>query len=321
MHKHVVVGGTFDKLHTGHQHFLTHAFTQGARVTIGLTSARYVRRYKKGKGIAPYSKRYQVLTSWLRREGYAARTTVVPLDDPHGSAVLPDGFDAIVVTEDNYLVAHQINLKREAIGLPALVVIRVALVAAQDRTPISSTRIRRGEIDREGRLLMPDSLKPDLQKSLGTVLTGAQIPQSVLIYRDNVIVTVGDVTTQTVFACGVQPSLAIIDLLVERKPYQPFESYKFPKRYAIRRLTSGPGYISKRAIREIAAWSKSVKKRTVLVIAGEEDLLTIPALIEAPIGAVLYYGQPRVAGKEGMVEVVVTQKKKDAAKELLSQFI
>ncbi len=321
MYKHVVVGGTFDTLHAGHQHFLSRAFEEGARVTIGLTSARYIRRFKRNKGITPYSKRYQALVGWLRRQGHAARATVVPLHDPYGPAILPDGFDAIVVTTDNFPTAYQINVRREAMGLPALAIIRIDLVAGQDAKPISATRIRKGEIDREGRLLMPSSLKPDLQRPLGSVLTGHQIIQSVLRNRDNVIVSVGDVTTQTVFACGVQPSLAIIDLQVERKPYQSFESFKFPKRYKVKYLESGPGFIAKKAIKEIVRWSKDVKRRMVLVIDGEEDLLAMPAILHAPVGSIVYYGQPSIAGREGMVEVIVTAAKKDAVKELLSQFI
>lgn len=321
MYKHVVVGGTFDKLHRGHEYFLTSALNAGARVTIGLTSARYIKRYKKGKGIAPYSKRYRALTAWLRREGHSPRVTVVPIHDPYGPSVLPDGFDAIVVTQDNIHIAHQINMKREAVGLVPLHIVRVDLVAGEDARPISSTRIRKGEIDEGGRLLMPGHLKPELQKPLGAVLTGSEVLQSILKNRDDVIISVGDVTTQTVFACGVQPSLAIIDLQVERRPYQSFAAYKFPKRYTVVRLTSGPGYIAKRAVQAIETWSRDVKKRTVIVVDGEEDLLAIPAIIHAPRKSVLYYGQPSVTGREGMVEVLITEEKKREAKDLLSQFI
>ncbi len=321
MHKHIVLGGTFDTLHAGHRHFLATAFSHGARVTIGLTSARYIKRYKHKKGIAPYSKRYQALTGWLRREGLSARTIVVPLHDPFGPAILPDGFDAIAVTADNRKTAEEINTRRVAIGLRALHVVEIDLLKAEDAKTISATRVRGGEIDTDGRLLLPDRLRPMLKKPLGTVLTGHAIMKSLLHNRDNVIVSVGDVTTQTAFACGIQPSLAIIDLQVERKPYQSFAAYKFPRRYTVVRLTSGPGFIAKKAIKSIEAWSHDVKRRTVLVVEGEEDLLAIPAIVHAPVGSVVYYGQPAVAGDEGMVEVMVSKPKKAEAEKFLNQFL
>lgn len=317
MYKHVVVGGTFDGLHAGHQAFLRGAFGAGARVIIGLTSERYIRRYKKNKGVAPYSKRYQALTAWLRREGIAERTTVIPLDDRFGPAVLGDGFDAIAVTSDTRQTADEINRARMGRGFAPLAVIDLPLVVAQDTRPISATRVRAGEITGGGRLILPDNLRPELRKPLGTVLTGHDIEKSIVANRDNVTISVGDVATQTLFSFGVQPSLAIIDLQVNRKPYQSFEAYKFPKKYRIVRMKSGPGYIAKLAIKVIKEWSASVKDRTVLVIDGEEDLLAIPAIIHAPIGSMVYYGQPH----KGLVEVLVSSEKKKTAVELLQKFV
>lgn len=317
MYKHIVAGGTFDGLHKGHQHFLTKTFAAGARVTIGLTSGRYIQKYKKGKNVAAYSRRYQTLTSWLRRQGLSARATVMPLHDPFGPTLLPGGFDAIAVTCDNKVMAEEINRQREQRGLTVLGVVDIDLVAAEDRRPISSTRVRAGEIDTGGRLILPDTLRSELQRPLGRVLTGREIEDSIGRNRDNVTVAVGDVTTHTFFSFGVQPSLAIIDLYVGRKPYQSFEAYKFPKKYHVVRVKSGPGYIAKKAVSAIKAWSKRVRTRSVLVIDGEEDLLAIPAVIHAPVGSIVYYGQPQ----KGLVEVVVTSEKKKEAIELLRQFI
>jgi pantetheine-phosphate adenylyltransferase len=321
MHKHIVAGGTFDGLHAGHTHFLSQAFKHGARVTIGLTSARYIKRFKKGKGIRPYSQRYRLLTSWLRQEGYGPRAMIVPLHDPLGPAILPDEFDAIAVTADNMHVAKTINDERVSRGFVPLSIVPVDLLVGEDQKIISSTRLRGGEIDREGKLMMPDLLRPELQKPMGIVLKPQQVAYSVLHNRDNIIVTVGDVTTETIFSFGVQPALAVIDLQVERKPYQSFAAYKFPKKYLVKYLTSGPGFIAKKAVSVIRQWSKQVKKRTVLVVNGEEDLLAIPVIALAPLRSIVYYGQPAVGGqKEGLVEVVVTSEKKKQAKELLSQF-
>ncbi len=327
MYNHVALGGTFDGLHAGHKYFLASAFKSGARVTIGLTSQKYIQKYKKGKGVSPYSRRYNALTSWLRREGYSSRVVVLPLHDPFGPTLMPDGFDAIAVTRDNRHQADAINTKRQDRGLPPLAIVEVDLVSAHDLRPISSTRVRAGVITREGRLILPDSLRPQLQKPLGIVLTGQNIEKSILANRDNVTISVGDVATQTLFSFGVQPSLAIIDLYVERKPYQSFAAYKFPKKYRVVRVQSGPGFIAKKAVNVIKTWSKHVRERTVLVVTGEEDLLAIPAIMYAPTGSVVYYGQPPAAAwacgplQEGLVEVTINADKQREARELLKRFI
>jgi pantetheine-phosphate adenylyltransferase len=322
MYTHLVVGGTFDGLHRGHTSFLARAFAVSKEVTIGLTSEPYIRRFKKNQGVTPYSKRYQALTSWLRRHDLAGRAHIVPLDNKWGPAVLGE-FDAIAVTADNKAAALDINTVRVERGLAPLALVEVPLVDAQDHKAISSTRIRKGVIDGEGHLKMPDSLRPELQKPLGVLLSGDLVRESFQNNRDNVIITVGDVTTQSAFLSGVRPALAIVDLIVERRPFQSLEAYKFPKQYEVVHVESGPGFISKEAIGAIVSWSEQIRKRkrVVIVVAGEEDLLGLPAVLHAPLGSIVYYGSPPALGEEGLVEVVVTEEKKQDVAAMLGQFL
>ena len=55
------------------------------------------------------------------------------------------------------------------------------------------------------------------------------------------------------------------------------------------------------------------EKPAMVLIDGEEDLLTIPAVIEAPLGAVVFYGQPL----EGVVAVEVDERSKANARQIL----
>jgi pantetheine-phosphate adenylyltransferase len=321
MYNHVVLGGTFDGLHKGHKTILERAFAEGEFVTIGLTSEAYIKRFKKNKGISPFSHRYQALTKYLRTLKAADRATIVPLDNPWGPALLGD-FDAILVTRDNISRAVEINSIRKERGLPFLFFVEVPLVKAEDRRDLSSTRLRKGEIDTNGRMVMPDSMRWELKIPLGTLLTGKAIREHIRKNRDNITVTVGDVTTSTLFSCGVKPTLAIVDLQVERKPYQSFDAYKFPKQYEVVRVTSGPGFIALKAIEAIQTWVIGIRrrKRMVLVVDGEEDLLTLPAITNAPVGSIVYYGSPPSTDRPGLVAVEVTPRKKKEVAELLEQF-
>jgi pantetheine-phosphate adenylyltransferase len=322
MYNHVVLGGTFDGLHKGHKELLKRAFTEGELVTIGLTTESYVKRVKKGVGVSPYSRRYQALTKFLRGLKVADRATIIPLDNHWGPAILGD-FDAILVTKETISRAVEINTIRKERGLPVLFYIEVPLVKAEDRIAISSTRVRTGEIDKNGRLVMPDTMRWELKKPLGTLLTGKQIEEHIRKNRDNVTVSVGDITTNTLFSYGVKPALAIVDLQVERKPYQSLEAYKFPKQYEVVYIASGPGFIAKDAIEAIQHWVTGIRKRKrmVLVVDGEEDLLTIPAIIHAPENSIVYYGNPPSTDRPGLVAVEVTKKKKIDAEKLLEKFV
>lgn len=330
MYKHIALGGTFDGLHKGHKFFLSQAFNEAARVTIGLTSEVYIRRFKHGTHVSPYSARYGALTKWLRNKNLAERTTIVTLDDSFGPAVLGDMFDSIAVTEDNRSVGDEINRLRAQRGADPLTLIEIALVEAEDDVPISSSRIRNREIDSEGRLYLPQVIRRQLQEPMGKLLSGEDIEKAILAHKDAVTVCVGDITTQTFFFRGVQPSLAIIDCMVGRKPFQSLADYKFPKKYTVTHVKSGPGYIAKKAIQAIKVWTRTIKqrKRMVLVVDGEEDLLALPAMMYAPIGSFVYYGQPNGAlwvngpsYRGGLVEVEVTHKKKKEAIELLRMFL
>lgn len=322
MHQHIVVGGTFDGLHKGHMYFLKQAIASAQKITIGLTSEAYVRRFKKDSGVSPFSIRYRTLTTWLRKQGVADRVHIVPLDNKWGPVLLPDGFDSIAVTSQNTATAEEINAVRKERGLAPLTLVSIDLIEAEDQKPISSTRIRKGEIDKKGTLRMPDSLRPQLQKPLGEIISQEYSKKQISSHKDDIIITVGDITTETFFYCGIQPSLIIIDLHVERKPYQTLAQYKLPKKYDVMHVKSGPGFISKAALKALDLWKKGIRNRSrvAIVVEGEEDLMVIPVIAIAPIGSIVYYGSPPISGKEGLVEVIVTKEIKNRVKELINQF-
>ncbi|MFZ5845332.1 MAG: pantetheine-phosphate adenylyltransferase [Patescibacteria group bacterium] len=341
MFKTVIVAGTFDSLHRGHEAVLKRAFGEGERVTIGLTSDAYVAKFKvkslpAGKAgekfkVKTFQSRKQHLENWLKSQGYFDRARIVPLDDPIGPAVTAD-FEALIVTSQNRERGEEINRRRKARGLPEVTLIEVPLIAAADGAPISATRVRDGEIDRHGRLVMPEALRPELIKPLGRVLTGAAITNSLAQHRDKVLIAVGDVATKTLLEAGFKPKLAIIDGRVGRQPYHELNGYLTNLEMEKVKVVSGPGYISgeaRRIIQKILETRVSLKVQPckVIEVAGEEDLLTLPAVVYAPLGAMVYYGQPEMAAwacgpltKSGLVEVEVTPAKKREVESLLMQF-
>lgn len=149
----VAVGGTFDKLHKGHKALLTKAFEVGRRVLIGLCSDAFARLLEKQHEVAPYQERLEELKAFLNESGLLQRAAIIALDDAYGITISKDHIDALVVSSETEPTAVEINRKRKAIGLGSLQIIVVNMIPSENHTPICTTRIRRGEMDREGHML------------------------------------------------------------------------------------------------------------------------------------------------------------------------
>ena len=125
------------------------------------------------------------------------------------------------------------------------------------------------------------------------------------------MVTVGDRVTETIQeTTGRSADVFIVDGVERRTPRE------------VPNIAHGPtikaknpaGRITK-AARTAVKTAFAGEKPAMVLVDGEEDLLTIPALIDAPLGAVVFYGQPL----RGVVAVTVDEKSKERARDILAQ--
>lgn len=149
----MAVGGTFDEFHKGHRTLLKTAFEVGEKVMIGLCTDTLVEKLGKPHEIAPFAVRQEELKSFLIRHGWFERAEIVPLYDAYGPALTNERIETIVVSRETEARAREINEKRRANNLPPLSIVVIEMVLAENCDPISTTGIRRLEIDHEGRLL------------------------------------------------------------------------------------------------------------------------------------------------------------------------
>ena len=143
----VAVGGTFDKFHDGHKKLLSTAFELGNQIEIGVTSDEF--GGLKGD-IDSCKERMDNLKLFFKDK---SNINVVPLEDPFGTTIYEADFDAIVVSEETEPNAVKINEIRTSKDMNPLDIVIVSFVLAEDGNPISSTRIRRGEINKNGLIL------------------------------------------------------------------------------------------------------------------------------------------------------------------------
>ncbi|KPJ57186.1 phosphopantetheine adenylyltransferase [Parcubacteria bacterium DG_74_2] len=147
--KKVVIGGTFDTLHEGHKSLLRKAFELG-EVTIGLTSDVMASKIKE-REVEGFEQRKKELEDFIEKE-FNIKPKILKIEDKFGPTLKED-FDYIVVSPQTYETTLLINKKRQEINKKPIEIVKIDFVLAEDGQPISSHRILKGEIDRQGKLL------------------------------------------------------------------------------------------------------------------------------------------------------------------------
>ncbi len=146
--------------------------------------------------------------------------------------------------------------------------------------------------------------KKDIENIIRQISKDESIPK---------IITVGDVVTETLLNSSVVPDLAIIDEQVQRKKIKKQDYSLFEQEVA----ENPAGSITQAAWNKINFAIKKDDNKIIIKITGEEDLLVLPAIIEAPYNSKVLYGQPN----EGVVLVTVTKEMKQKAKQLLLRMV
>ena len=147
----VATGGTFDIIHKGHIELLRKSFSISSKVIIGLSSDELVK--KMGKKISNnYHQRFESLSTAIEKNFPNSSYQISKLENDFGPAVLEEGVEALVVSEETKNMGPILNQLRAKKNLPPVEVIVVPMVLAKDGSTISTTRIRDSEIDNEGNL-------------------------------------------------------------------------------------------------------------------------------------------------------------------------
>ena len=145
----VCLGGTFDKMHLGHESLLRTAFSLSEEIIIGLTSDVRAKINRSEEYINPYSERFESLNDFVS-SNFKGHYSIVELNDNWGPGVFDESLNAIIVSEETEKVATELNVNRKLKGFNELEIVVIPLVLAKDGRRISSTRIRNKEINIEG---------------------------------------------------------------------------------------------------------------------------------------------------------------------------
>ena len=157
------------------------------------------------------------------------------------------------------------------------------------------------------------ALRPKLKEPMGPVLTDAE---ELLSVAQPPIITVGDMVTYHLLEAGRVPDVALVDERTERTAVDDGVIASFSGFDREVSVANPPATLTAELLGELqSAIARAGEETTLIRVDGEEDLATLPALVAAPAGASIVYGQPG----EGMVHVEVTHTSTDRARDLLSR--
>ncbi len=143
----VVVGGTFEFLHRGHRELLKKAFEMGDDVLIGITADGFKKDCSKG-----FEERKNLVEDFVK--SFGKNFKIIKIYDKFGPTLYED-FDIIIVSRETKSTAEEINRIRRERGKKEIYIEEIPIFYAEDLLPISSRRIREGEIDEDGKRLKP----------------------------------------------------------------------------------------------------------------------------------------------------------------------
>ena len=326
-----LVGGTFDRLHSGHKLLLSMAISRSEQVEIHVVNDEIAGR--KSPHIQPYDDRVDAIYDWLSEKSYHS-VSIFQLNDSFGPAPNHESADAIIATPETIGNCQEINRMREVSGLGKLSILEVPHMLDYSGKIISSSRIRSGMIDSDGNawindqnrqheLKMVATLDNELKTPMGRLFEGPEeYPEVAMseaiesIDRQNSsIVAVGDVSVATLIGMGIIPDIGIVDGMTKRVKLNESELIDSSHFTNILSAINPAGHIMPSLIDAVEnALSKD--EPTIINVEGEEDLAPIIIHCLAPIGTAVIYGQP----KTGVVVQISTLAVKNRCRDILSMF-
>ena len=332
--RHLLVAGTFDHLHQGHQTLLLTAVQTADHISCGLTDSSFVAQKPLSQLIQSQSVRYSSLAHFLSH--HTSHWSIFSLHHPYQPAASSTQFDAIIASTQTQPAVSRINSLRRQHQLKPLQPIIINLLKSSDRQNLSSTRIRQGQINRQGfvyqqifsrqTLTLPSTHRHRFKRPFDTLISGSQsqlnwagLQAKQLLNQQPAfkIITVGDIATLTLIQQHLTPDLAIVDLKTNRQPlFDSITNLGLQPHY--QPALNPPGQITSSLVKTINQALTNLihqpQPQTILV-KGEEDLAVLPSILLSPLNTVIFYGQPQ----QGLVAIRVTEAKKHQALQLLQK--
>jgi len=165
------------------------------------------------------------------------------------------------------------------------------------------------ESDEEPLVRLPDELRSSFKDPFGPVYTD---PEALLANAGHPVIAVGDIVTYHLESANARPHVVLIDGRTKREAVD--ETIREALGEGDVRVSNPPATLTVDLLTALVTAIEDDQPSRI-VVDGEEDLAAIPAVLAAPTGATVVYGQP----DEGMVAVSVTAERKREFRDFLAR--
>lgn len=166
--------------------------------------------------------------------------------------------------------------------------------------------------DAEIVLSLPDELREAFKDPLGPIETDAERLAGDVT---GPLIAVGDIVTYHFERIGHTPDVAVVDGLTERESVEAEVADALGASEARRVGATNPAAALSASMLRALGEAMDTDEPVAIDVGGEEDLVVLPAILLAPDGASVVYGQPG----EGMVHVQVDAETQERARALVEQ--
>ena len=311
-----LVGGTFDRFHIGHQKLLEIGLKECHKLEVWMTSDNLATR--KDRRIDSWADRKKLILSSIHPD-LRTRLSFHTLEDAFGPAPIHEDAEVIICTRETISNCHEINSIRANNKLKPLHTVIVDPVLGSNGEVVSSTNIRTGVTDRDGKpwlseqigiskISLNSKVEVMLKTPFGTLIEGNENEPKIAMIKalDRIsgepgpIIAVGDVTVKTMQDLNRPADIAIIDGMTKRERWDQSSKIDEGQYDNLLKCKNPAGTITPELYRccsqALAKFGYDKNEQnaesTIIIVEGEEDLAPLILHPLAPIGSVILYGQP-----------------------------
>ena len=337
MHGIGLIGGTFDRFHSGHMSLIETGLSCCEEIQVWITSDDIA----QSKDVR--IKKWEERKSDLERATFAhsSRISIHFLSDDFGPALETREATAIICSNDTMQNCLEINTQRKESGLDPLEIILAESTLSWNGKVISSSQIRAGLMDRKGNSWIPDNISSSdtrltprveskLKQPFGQLIEGPEDDTSIAINEalshisknpdfNGLLIAVGDVTVLGFQTAGRPADIAFIDGRTKRSHWASSDQINKNLFDNIIECNSPAGSLTISLLdackTSVSLWKENGGS-SLIIVSGEEDLAPLLLHPLAPIGSVVVYGQPG----RGVVVRWCDEDSKNRCRDLLSDF-
>jgi len=137
------MGGTFDHLHEGHKFLIKTGLNFSKQLVIGIASDEMLKNKEYSSELEPYHVRKENVINFIEAESKLEKVEIIELNDRFGPPIHESEYDGIIVSQETYKTALEINDMRTKKGFKPLLIIIIPIIKDKNNLKISSTSIRK----------------------------------------------------------------------------------------------------------------------------------------------------------------------------------